>query len=224
MPVERLLIVEDDPTWRASLSETAREEGCLVEQARDGEEALSYLRDSARTRPNLVVMDLVMPRVDGWELYARMRTDDELRHIPVLMMSVSNQQVELGGVVGFLQKTVPPETVLSQLRERLRHFDVLPPQTPQTSSYALRFTEECSLVLDTLPTPLRQLLRQRLYRAAELASGELPLMSSWLMALPGTPPSLLVTAEGVRVVLEVDDSARQLITSLIIVPPHLPRT
>jgi len=223
MSVQRLLVVEDDPAWRESLSETARAEGCEVALATDGEEALWYLSDASRTRPNLVLLDLVMPRVDGWELYGRMRTDDELRHIPVLMISVANQRVELGGVVGFLHKTVPPETVLAELRERLRRFDVLPPQAEQPWPYALRFTEEASLALDTLPTSLRQLLRQRLYRAAELASGELPLMSTWLMALPGTPPSLLVTVEGVRVVLEVDDGARRLTVSMVIIPPHLPR-
>ena len=195
-----------------------------MEVARDGEEALAYLSDRSRTRPNLVVTDLMMPRVDGWELYARMRTDEELRHIPVLMMSVSNQQVELGGVVGFLHKQMPPDRVLAELRERLRRFDVLPPPVDTSRPYALRFTEESALVLDTLPGPLRQLLRLRLYRASELAGGELPLMSTWLMALPGTPPSLLVTVEGVRVVLEVDDPARQLTASVVIVPPHLPRS
>lgn len=224
MAVEHLLVVEDDPAWQASLRETARAEGCLVEVARDGEEALSYLSDRACPRPNLVVMDLMMPRVDGWELYGRMRADEELRRIPVMMMSVSNHQVDLGGVVGFLHKTVPPDVMLSELRERLRRFDVLPPPVGTSQPYALRFTEESALVLDTLPGTLRQLLRQRLYRAAELAGGELPLMSTWLMALPGTPPSLLVTTEGVRVVMEVDDGARQLTASVVIIPPHLPRT
>jgi CheY-like chemotaxis protein len=225
MPVQRLLVVEDDPAWREYLGETARAEGCEVALATDGEEALSYLSNRAHPRPDLVVMDLVMPRVDGWELYGRMRTHDELRHIPVLMMSVAQQRVELGGVVGFLQKTVPPETVLAELRERLRRFDVLPPPSEQLWPYSLRFTEEASLALDTLPANLRQLLRQRLFRAAELAAGEeLPLMSTWLMALPGTPPSLLVTVEGIRVVLEVNDRARQLTVAVVIIPPHLPRT
>lgn len=223
MPVQQLLVVEDDPAWQASLRETARSEGFGVHVAWDGEEALAYLNDRERARPNLVVMDLMMPRVDGWELYGRMRTDEELRHIPVLMTSVTNQQVELGGVLGFLQKTVPPEVMLAQLRERLRRFDVLPPPGDVSQPYALRFTEEAALALDTLPGPLRQLVRQRLYRAAELAGGELPLMSTWLMALPGTPPSLLVTAEGVRVVMEVEDRTRELTASIVIIPPHMPR-
>jgi hypothetical protein len=64
-------------------------------------------------------------------------------------------------------------------------------------------------------------VRQHLLRAAELAGTELPLMSTWLMALPGTPPSLLVSAEGVRVVLEVDEPARTLTTSTVIIPPYL---
>lgn len=224
MRVQQLLVVEDDPAWQVALSETARSEGFGVHVAWDGAEALAYLSHRERARPHLVVMDLMMPRVDGWELYGRMRADEELRHIPVLMTSVSHQQVELGGVMGFLHKTVPPERMLAELRERLRRFDVLPPPVDASQPYVLRFTEESTLVLETLPGPLRQLLRQRLYRAAELAGGELPLMSTWLMALPGTPPSLLVTAEGVRVVLEVDDRTRQLTASVVIVPAHLPRS
>ncbi|WP_224362666.1 response regulator [Hyalangium versicolor] len=224
MPVQRLLIVEDDPLWREHLHETARSEGCEVALASDGFEALSYLNSQERARPNLVVMDLMMPRVDGWELYGRMRTTAALRDIPVLMMSVTGQSVNLGGVVGFLHKTDSPGPLLSELRQRLRGFDVFPPVPEPSGPYALRFTEETRLALGTLPPSQQVAIRQHLLRAAELANGALPMASTWLVALPGDPPALLVTVQGVRVVLEVDDTERSLLASSAIIPVHLPRS
>jgi CheY-like chemotaxis protein len=224
MPIQRLLVVEDDPAWREGLGEAARSEGCEVTLAADGREALSYLSDAGRDRPHLVLLDLLLPQVDGWELYGRMRTDGDLRHIPVMMMSVGTQDVQLGGVVGFLHKTAPPEAALIELRTRLRALEGLPLVAEPTGPYALRLTDEATLTLGTLPQRLRHAVRHRLYRAAELAGGELPMASSWLLALPGHPPSLLVTVEGIRVLLEVDETARRLTATTVIVPTYLPRS
>ncbi|MDY7230028.1 response regulator [Hyalangium rubrum] len=223
MRIQRLLVVEDDPTWRDRLGEAALKEGCDVTLASDGLEALSQLNDSARPPPELVLLDLLMPHLDGWGLYGRMRSDAALRRIPILMMSMAQgRDIDLGGVVGFLHKAPSPEPTLTELRQRLRQ--PTPPsfKAEAVTAYALRLTEECTLTLNTLPTPLRHAVQMHLHRAAELAGTELPMMSTWLLALPGTPPSLLVTVQGVRVVLEVDDAARTLTTSTFIIPPHLP--
>lgn len=229
MPVQRLLVVEDDPAWGKRLGETARAEGCSVTVASDGAEALSYLSDARLARPNLVVLDLVLPHVDGWDLYAQMRTTEELRDIPVLMMSITPQRVNLGGVVGFLHKTDSLEPALTQLRECLRRFELpdLAPVVPapeKLGPYGLQLTEGARMALGTLHASTLNAVRLHLLRAAELAGSELPMMSTWLMALPGSPPSLLVTVAGVRVVLEVDDAARTLRATTVIIPPHLPRS
>jgi CheY-like chemotaxis protein len=225
MPVQHLLVVEDDPIWRERLGETARSEGCeVVTVASDGAQALSYLSEARYSRPNLVVLDLMLPHVDGWELYGRMRTTDDLRHIPVLMMSVAHQRVELSGVVGFLHKTDSPEPALTELRECLRRFAAPTPRLERLGPYALQLTEDIALTLGTLAPRLHHAVRQHLLRATELAGSELPMTSTWLMALPGDPPSLLVTVDGIRVVLEVDDVARKLVATTVIIPPHLPRS
>jgi CheY-like chemotaxis protein len=225
MPVQRLLVVEDDPLWRERLGEAARAEGCDVTLASDGLEALSCLTNTSQPRPDLVLLDLLMPRLDGWGLYGQMRMDGALRRIPILMMSQAMERaVELGGVVGFLHKAPSPEPVLNELRERLRRFEQTAPEPAQSGPYALRITEEASLALFSLAPPLRHAVHVHLYRAAELAGTELPMISTWLMALPGRPPSLLVTVQGVRVVLEVQEAARTLTTSTVIIPPYLPRS
>lgn len=78
-----------------------------------------------------------------------------------------------------------------------------------------------SLPLRTLPGALSHAVRLHLLRAAELTGTELPLASTWLMALPGTPPSLLVTVDGVQVELEVDDAQRRLTVSDVTLSPNL---
>jgi CheY-like chemotaxis protein len=225
MPVRNLLVVDDDPAWRDQLGEAARREGCTVTLAADGLEALSCLANTAQPRPDLVLLDLLMPRLDGWGLYGQMRTDDTLRDIPILMMSqASGRHLDLGGVVGFLHKTASPEPLLTELRQRLRGFELKAPEPGPAGPYALRIPEHSALALSTLTPALRHAAHMHLYRAAELAGTEFPMMSSWLMALPGWPPSLLVTVQGVRMVMEVDNDARTLEVTTVIIPPYLPRS
>ncbi|WP_225411535.1 response regulator [Stigmatella hybrida] len=224
MPVHRLLVVEDDPSWQKSLENVARAEGCDVTVVSDGEAALSTLSGDPRTRPNLVVLDLLLPRMDGWEVYGRMRVDHDLRTIPVLMLSAAAaQEPKLGGIVGMLQKTSSPEPVIHQFRERLRGFSVPSPAAPEESPYTVRLTEDTSLLLHALPPALRHAVRLHLFRAADLLRTGLPMMSTWLMALPGDPPSLLVTVEGVRAVMEINEAERTLTVTSLIIPTYLPR-
>ncbi|RYZ41241.1 MAG: response regulator [Myxococcaceae bacterium] len=223
MGIHHLLLVEDDRTWREGVDRAAREAGFVVSLVADGAEALSWLRHRPRAQhPDLVLLDLMLPRVDGWELYGRMRTDARLRHLSVMMMSSASgpPEVPLGGVVGFLRKPSRPETLVSELAERLRELPRRTPEPPRMP-YSLRLPDESLYSLHALPDPIRHAVRVHLLRAAELAATELPLASSWLMALHSEQPSLLVTVEGVRVVLEVDDAACALTASIVIVPSHL---
>jgi DNA-binding response OmpR family regulator len=225
MTVHRLLVVEDDPSWQKSLGDVARAEGCDVTVVSDGEAALNTLSVDPRMRPNLVVLDLLLPRMDGWEVYGRMRVDQHLRNIPVLMLSsAAAQEPRLGGIVGMLQKTSSPEPVIHQFREQLRGLTAPTPGTvPGESPYTVRLTEDTSLLLQSLPLSLRHAVRLHLFRAAELLRTGLPMMSTWLMALPGEPPSLLVTVEGVRAVMEINEEEHTLTVASLIIPTYLPR-
>ena len=225
MTVQRLLVVDDDPVWRERLGEAALSEGCDVTLASDGLEALCFLERPVRARPDLVLLDLLMPRLDGWGLYGQMRTDESLRRIPILMISQALvSEVDLGGVVGFLHKAPSPEPVLHALREHLRNFETTAREPAPRGPYGVRFTEETRLALGTLAPPLRHAVHAHLYRAAELAGTELPMMSTWLVALPGSTPSLLVTVQEVRVVLEMDEARRTLTVTTVVIPTYLPRT
>ncbi|MEO0326455.1 MAG: response regulator, partial [Myxococcota bacterium] len=76
-----VLVVDDDPAVRDTLKRALERSGYEVETAADGEEALDRV---VEVRPSLVLLDLMMPKVDGFEVLARLRDDDMLRDLPVL--------------------------------------------------------------------------------------------------------------------------------------------
>ncbi len=82
-----ILVVEDDPSIRDALAQVLGIGGYDVEAASDGAAALGRLR--AGLRPGLVLCDLVMPTMDGWELCAEMARHPELARIPVVVLSAA---------------------------------------------------------------------------------------------------------------------------------------
>ena len=78
------LLVEDDSDLRELLTEMLESAGFSVEGATNGVEALDSLR---RRRPTIVILDLMMPVMDGWQLRARMLEDEALADIPVIVVS-----------------------------------------------------------------------------------------------------------------------------------------
>jgi CheY-like chemotaxis protein len=79
-----VLIVEDDEDIRADLAAILRVKGFVVDQAANGREALDRMRGAL---PCLVLLDLMMPEMNGWELRAIMQGDERLRAIPVVVVS-----------------------------------------------------------------------------------------------------------------------------------------
>ena len=81
----QVLVVEDDPDLLGSLARFLRDEGFQVEVARHGLEALGRLR--AGSRPALILLDLMMPVMTGWEFRYAQWQDSELASIPVVVIS-----------------------------------------------------------------------------------------------------------------------------------------
>ena len=79
-----LLIVEDDEATRDALGRRLQRRGYTVLIAVDGQEALSIGRSA---KPDLILMDLAMPGVDGWDATAHLKKDPETRHIPIIILS-----------------------------------------------------------------------------------------------------------------------------------------
>ncbi len=85
---KRILIVEDESDIREAVQASLRLRGFVVTTAVDGQEALRKVKSD---RPDLVLLDITMPKVDGWQVLKAIRTDgDELtRDLPVLMLTAN---------------------------------------------------------------------------------------------------------------------------------------
>ena len=85
-PKQRLLLVDDDEDLRASLAEALEEAGYLVIQAGNGQDALELLE---RERPSLVLLDLLMPVLNGWQFCQSKNENAVTASIPVIAMSAA---------------------------------------------------------------------------------------------------------------------------------------
>jgi len=99
-----ILLVDDDPDIRSAVKEFLHHEGFTVVPAPNGADALNTLRTGFR--PNVIVLDIMMPVMDGWDFRAAQLADPSLRDIPVIVISAS----------GFGRDT---------LRSQLNTFDVV---------------------------------------------------------------------------------------------------
>lgn len=102
----KILFIEDEPALQKALGDFLRESGYEVVAALDGETGLGL---SARERPDLVLLDLILPRIGGLDVLQRMRGDPKLNSVPVIVLTnvESNEAVEQAlslGAKAFLVK------------------------------------------------------------------------------------------------------------------------
>ncbi len=114
----RILIVEDDADLREALSEILRDEGYDVAGAAHGGEALDRLRGDFR-RPALILLDLTMPVMNGWQFRAEQRRDPDLSDIPVVVLSGGDRLTEQMGPLGiqeYVRKPIELDRLLAAIR------------------------------------------------------------------------------------------------------------
>ena len=113
-----ILIVEDEPSIRAVLTEILEDEGYCVASVTNGMEALVYLRQHAH--PRLILLDLGMPVMTGWEFRAQQQQHSTLREIPVIVMSALpelDRRAAALGVAGCLNKPIDINVLLSMVAQ-----------------------------------------------------------------------------------------------------------
>ena len=88
----RVLIVEDEPNIVLSLEILLHRAGYETVSAGDGEEALELMR---RTRPDVVLLDIMLPKRNGYEVCRAVKSDAALSSIPVIMLTAKGQEVEI---------------------------------------------------------------------------------------------------------------------------------
>jgi tubulin-specific chaperone A len=115
---KRILIVDDDIRNSFALSKLLSEKGLIVKIAQDGQKALDLL---ARERVDLVLMDIMMPVLDGYETIRRIRSQPELRHLPVLALTAKAMKGDRekcleAGANDYLSKPIDVDRLFSMLR------------------------------------------------------------------------------------------------------------
>jgi len=116
---ERILVVEDDVTLRTMLKMQLERIGYQVATAADGEDGLAKVRAE---RPDLILLDVVMPKMDGYETCRRIKTDMATANIPVIMLtSRSEHEDKLRGLRGGANDYVTKPYDLGELLARVRN-------------------------------------------------------------------------------------------------------
>ena len=87
----RILCIEDEPEMIDLIRLILERKGFEVLGAVGGKEGLSAIR---REKPDLVLLDLMMPDIDGWEVYRQMKADEEIKDIPVVVVTAKAQSID----------------------------------------------------------------------------------------------------------------------------------
>src|SRR5579871_2939742 len=85
----RVVIADDDPDIRRLVQITVSNVGCDVTVAADGEEALELIRSAP---PDLVILDVLMPRMDGWEVAKELKSDPHTQEVPIMFLTSRGQE------------------------------------------------------------------------------------------------------------------------------------
>lgn len=119
---KKILIVEDEEILVSLLDRKLKEEGYETSLAYDGEEGLQKIKEE---KPDLILLDIIMPKKGGFEVLEEMQKDREIAKIPVIVISNSGQPVEISraielGVKDYLIKTqFDPKEVIEKVKKQL---------------------------------------------------------------------------------------------------------
>jgi twitching motility two-component system response regulator PilH len=117
MPVKTILVIDDSPTERLVLSELLTRNDYQVITAENGGEGVDKAR---KQRPNLIIMDVVMPGLNGYQATRMLTRDETTRHIPIIVCTSKGQETDKiwglrQGAVDYVVKPVDAEELLSKI-------------------------------------------------------------------------------------------------------------
>ena len=121
MDRKRILIVDDEEDLRKMLKFRLEAVGYDVAEAGDGQDGLDKARSS---KPDLIILDLMLPKIDGFKVCRMLKFDEKYRHIPIVMFTARAQKQDeaLGkemGAEAYITKPFEPEVLLGKIKELL---------------------------------------------------------------------------------------------------------
>lgn len=121
MSVKKVLVVDDSPTERHAISEILRRAGFEVSTCDSGEEAVSQAK---ALRPDLVLMDVVMPGLNGFQATRQLSRDEATKHIPVIICTTKSQETDkIWGLRQGARDYVVKPVVAADLLDKISRLD-----------------------------------------------------------------------------------------------------
>jgi twitching motility two-component system response regulator PilH len=119
MPVKKILVVDDSPTDRQYMIETLKGKGFQIVTAENGEDAITKAKSEL---PDLILMDVVMPGLNGYQATRQITRDDATKHIPVIMCTSKGADTDKiwgmrQGANDYLVKPVDPQALLAKIAQ-----------------------------------------------------------------------------------------------------------
>jgi twitching motility two-component system response regulator PilH len=119
MPVKKILVVDDSPTERQYMLETLQKKGYQIVTADNGEEAIAKSKSEL---PDLIIMDVVMPGLNGYQATRQITRDDATKHIPVIMCTSKGADTDKiwglrQGANDYLVKPVDAAALLAKIAQ-----------------------------------------------------------------------------------------------------------
>lgn len=135
--MKKILLVDDDPVLTRMYQKKLENDGYLVETAADGDTALDKIHSS---RPDLVLLDIMMPRLNGFEVLKQLKAHTETSTIPVVLLSNLSSSdedilkgIQLGALTYLIKAGNRPSVVVAKVKEILAsHICPIPPNSLTT--------------------------------------------------------------------------------------------
>jgi len=121
--MKSILLVEDDPFVIDIYTKKLKMAGFSVRTARDGEEALRKLKEK---KPDLLILDIVLPNIDGWELLGKIKGKEELKDLKAVVLSNLSEKIDVEkglefGIAGyFIKAYYTPTQVVKEIKKILK--------------------------------------------------------------------------------------------------------
>ncbi|MGY3793880.1 response regulator [uncultured Aquimarina sp.] len=124
----KILLIEDDEIERMKFTRVLKKNNyaCKLEEATNGEEAVEILEDETKT-PDLILLDLNMPKMNGIEFLKSLKSNSQLKYVPVIILSTSNNHQDLKrcyeeGIAGYLVKPLKYEDYVEKIKALIEYW------------------------------------------------------------------------------------------------------
>lgn len=119
----KILLIEDDPFLSSLLKNRLQKEGFEVFLAKDGEEGLNLIKS---TKPQLILLDIILPKKSGFEVMEEIRSDPEIQVLEVPIIIISNlgqpEDVSRGQELGAIEYFIKAKTSIDELVQKIKEF------------------------------------------------------------------------------------------------------